>query len=119
MGLINKALAKMNNQTLVRATPEELCSIVNSKFIEGADRKYLEDLKTTVKAGLLGGSRELKSHSGSQELKVIGSYFWTTNFFGRDVILTDDDTKTFYELPFSKYKKFRKAVLAELSKKGI
>ncbi len=119
MGLLNKALSKMNDKTLVRSTPEELKAFICGKFIEGSDTEYLKKLKTAVKAGFFGGQRILKSPSGNQVLNVYGNYFWTINIFGRDVTVTDEETKTFYELPFFKYKKFRKEVLAELKKKGI
>ncbi len=119
MGLLNKALSKMSDKTLVRSTPEELKTLICNKFIDGADTEYLKKLKTAVKAGFFGGQRLLKAPSGNLELRVYGNYFWTINIFGRDVTVTDDETKTYYELPFFKYKKFRKEVLAELKKKGI
>ncbi len=119
MGLLNKALSKMSDKTLVRTTPEELKAFICSKFIEGSGTEYLKELKTAVKAGFFSGRRILESPSGNQELRVCGNYFWTINIFGRDVTVTDEETKTYYELPFFKYKKFRKEVLAELKKKGV
>ena len=121
MGLFNKGAAKLQDMELRRITAEEMAEMVSRIFIEGADEETLKKIVKTVKAGLYGGIRTLDS--GSFRLMVTGessrSLLGLCNFFGRDITMTDSEAKIFYEMPFFKYKTFRKKILAELKAKGI